>query len=147
MNRLSVAIGVLFLLFGLGVVVGQWGAYNLDTGIEKHGGRATGFVTKKTFVFSSDGDSDYVLEYCFSLPSGQQLRPRRTVSKDLWSSLQEGESFVVLYHPENPNRNFPVGSGVTSFGVTVFVWVLGAVFLVFGALIFVGRIRRKSADA
>jgi hypothetical protein len=144
---LVVLVGILFFLFGLGMVVGQWGAYNLDTGIEKHGARANGFVTKKTFLLASDGDSDYIVEYRFSLPRGQQLKGQHSVSKKLWSSLKEGESLVVLYHPENPNRNFPLGGGVRSFGVTIFVWVLGVVFLVFGGLICVGGIRRKSSDA
>jgi hypothetical protein len=140
-------MGALFFLVGLVVLVGSWAAYSLDTSIERHGGRAVGYVTKKTFLFAADGDSDYVLEYRFALPSGERMNAQRTVSKELWSGLEESQSFVVLYHPENPNRNFPLGAGVTSFRVTLLVSVLGAVFLVFGLLIFVGGISAQRSPA
>jgi hypothetical protein len=146
-NRPAIVIGALFFLFGLLAIVGGWGAYHLDTSIERHGGRAIGYVTKKIFLSASDGDSDYILEYRFALPSGEPMNARRGVSKELWSSLKEGESLVVLYQHENPNRNFPAGAGVTSFGVMLFVAVLGIVFVVFGLLVFVNGLGRRPADA
>jgi hypothetical protein len=52
----------------------------------------------------------------------------------------------VAYSERNPDRNFPVGAGVTSLGVTVFVSVFSAVFAIFGTLLLVAVYRRPNGQ-
>jgi hypothetical protein len=146
-NLLAIAIGGLFLGTGLFAAVSAWGAYWTDTTIVKSGERAAGHLTKKDFLFVADGDSDYAIEYWFSLPNQERVVARRNVSKALWTSLRKEDTFQVHYSKENPNRNFPAGVGVTSLGVASFVSAFGALFAAGGALLIAGSLRRKSGEA
>ena len=136
-------MGALFFVVGCIGAIGSWGAYRLDTSIETSGQRADGRITKKSVLFAADGDSDYIVEYWFNLPSGKRVEAVRGVHKKLWSTLRDGEAFVVLYSAENPKRNFPLGGGVTSIGITVFVSVFFTVFAASGALLIAGFVRGK----
>ena len=142
-SRVALGMGALFFVVGCIGAIGSWGAYRLDTSIEKSGQRAEGRITKKSVLFAADGDSDYIVEYQFNLPSGKRVEAVRGVHKELWNTLRDGEAFVVLYSAENPKRNFPLGGGVTSIGVTVFASVFFVVFAAFGALLVAGFIRGK----
>lgn len=146
-SKWALVMGVVFLLIGLGGVVGSWGAYVTDTEIERSGPRATGRLVKKLFLRAADGDSDYMLEYTFATSSGQEMKASRSVSKALWASLREGESLEVRYSEANPKRNFPAGAGVTSMGVTIFVSVVASVFAVFGGVLLLGVFRRARSEA
>lgn len=141
------AMGFLFCLFGGLGGIGSWGAYSLDHGIEKSGASAVGHTTDKSVAFSADGDSDYVVDYWFQLPTGERVEAHRGVHKALWSTLRKGESFVVLYSVENPNRNFPRGGGVTSVGLTIFVSALSTLIGVFGVLLVAAFFRGERGDA
>ena len=146
-SKLALVMGVVFLLVGLGGVVGSWGAYVTDTNIERSGPRSTGRLVKKLFLGAADGDSDYKLEYTFATSSGQEVKASRSVSKELWASLREGESLEVRYSAANPKRNFPAGAGVTSMGVTIFVSAVASVFAVFGGALVLGFVRRARSEA
>jgi len=52
---------------------------------------------------------NYVVEYSFETSNGQVVNASRTVSKDLWDTLQEGELLEVRYSQAAPKRNFPAG--------------------------------------
>ncbi len=146
-NRIALIMGSLLALVGAVGAVGSWFAYSLDTGIEKSGGRAEGHITEKSMVFASDGDSDFNVSYWFVLPRGERIEAERGVSKELWNSFQKGGTLVVVYSDSNPRRNFPLGAGVTSLGVTVFVSALSSVFAVIGSLLVIGALRRTSGEA
>ena len=145
-SRTAFVMGVLFFIVGSIGALGSWAAYWLDTGIERNGHRAQGHVTRKSYLSVADGGSDYNVEYWFMLPSGERVESNRGVHKELWSTLKEGNSVIVLYSADNPKRNFPLGGGVTSIGVAVFVSVISAVIAVFGSLLIAGFIgsRRTS---
>lgn len=138
-------IGLMFLLPGLTFMIGSWGAYWLDTSIREHGPQSVGHVTKKLILHSDDG-SDHIVEYWFKLPDGRQINMSRGVSKDLWDSLSSDKLFTVVYSAENPNRNFPLGSGVTSLGLTIYASIFGLIFTVFGALIIAGSFFPKQKN-
>ena len=146
-SLVALVMGALFLVVGCIAAVGSWGAYQLYTSIEKSGQRADGRITNKSIIFSGGGDNDYIVEYRFNLPSGKHVEAVRGVHKKLWNSLRVGGAFVVLYSAENPKRNFPLGGGVTSIGMTVFASVFFGIFAVFGALLVVGFIRGKRIKA
>lgn len=144
-SRVAIIIAILLAVVGTIGAVGSWGAYLTDSRLERSGQRAQGLVTHKRSLLSADGDSDYIVEYSFPLPSGELKQSQRGVSKALWTGLNEGQSFVVVYSRENPNRNFPLGAGVTSMGVTVFVSVLSAVVALLGFAILFGLRRSRRA--
>ena len=144
---LALLMGVLFLLVGAGGMIGSWGAYVTDRSIEESGPRARGHLVKKLFLGAADGDSDYVLEYWFETSEHKVLNASRTVDKELWVSLREGEPLEIRYSDANPKRNFPAGAGVTSFGVTVFVSAIAFLFAVFGGAIVWGFFRTGRPEA
>jgi hypothetical protein len=141
-NRIILIIGLLFALVGGFCAVGSGFAYSLDREIEKSGPRAVGHITDKSAV-----SSDFLVSYWFLLPGGERIEAGRIVSKTLWNSFQKGGTLVVTYANENPKRNFPLGAGVTSLGVTIFASALSSVFAIFGSLLVFGVLRRTSGDA
>lgn len=145
-NRIAVLVGLLAVLVGILGIAVSWGAYLLDSDIEKHGARAVGNITGKSLASVADGSSDFIVAYWFSLPSGERLEAQHSVSPELWERLREGGTLVVAYSQRNPDRNFPVGAGVTSLGVTVFVSVLSAAFALFGTLLLVSFCRRPGGQ-
>lgn len=146
-SKLALVMGGLFLLVGFGGVVGSWGAYILDTNIEQHGSRAQAQLIDKVFLDVADGASEYVLEYRFETSSGQVVTAARSVSKDLWSIMLEGELLEVRYSESNPNRNFPAGEGVTSVRLTIFVSFIACLFAVFGGALVWGFVHRNPSEA
>jgi Protein of unknown function (DUF3592) len=137
-SLVALVVGALFLIIGCVGFVGSWAAYQLDTGIVKHGQRAQGHIISKGFLFVADGDSEYNVKYWFKLEGGPRVDASRGVDEALWRTLREGESFVVVYSAENPRRNFPLSGGVTSFGVAVWLSILFLVFAGFGVLMITG---------
>jgi hypothetical protein len=146
-SRVVLITGVLLVLIGAVGAVGSWRAYSLDTGIEESGLRAVGYIADKSMSFASDGDSDFNVSYWFILPSGERIEATRAVSKARWSEFRKDGTLVVAYSASNPRRNFPLGAGVTSLGVTVFLSMLGVVFAGFGSLLVWGALRRTRSEA
>ena len=142
-SRVALGMGALFFVVDCIGAIGSWGAYRLDTSIETSGQRAECRITKKSVLVAADGDSDYIVEYWFNLPSGKRVEAVCRVHKELWNTLREGEAFVVLFSAENPKRNFPLGGGIASIGITVFVSVFFAVFAASSALLVAGFFRGK----
>jgi hypothetical protein len=131
-NLVALIIGVLFMLTGAIGLIGTLGAYVTDTDIQRNGLAVQAHLVKKVFVRASDGESDYMLDYWFQTPAGR-FDASRSVNKELWNTVQEGQLIEVKYSENNPKRNFPVGAGVTSPGVVVFVSVFSFAFAGLGA--------------
>lgn len=146
-SRLALAIGAAFCAFGLVAAIGSWGAYLADSRILEHGARVEARVLGKDVLFAADGDSDFMIDYVFELPDGTRELGHRGVPRPLWQSVREGGTVTVLYSPDNPRRNFPLGAGVTSLGLTVFVSAMGAVFAAVGSLLLRGYFRSGRGDA
>jgi hypothetical protein len=104
-----------------------------------------GTITGKHIVRSSDGDSDFNVAYWFVLPNGQRIEAERGVSKRLWNTYQKGGTLEVAYSASNPRRNFPLGGGVTSLGVALFVSVICLALAMFGTLFLFGNVRQLTA--
>jgi hypothetical protein len=142
-SRIALVFGVVFLVVGLLAVFGSWRGYQLDTGILEHGARAEGHITKKVVLAAADGDSDHGIDYWFALPGGQRIEAHAGVPKPMWDGLREGGTLDIAYSPDYPRRNFPVGGGVTSLGITIFVGTFGAVFAALGGLLIGGYVRPR----
>ena len=147
MNKTAIVFGSLLILTGVFFVVGSWAVYLLDTRIVEDGNSSFAILLNKSISESADGDSDFNLEYSFSLPDGQRLNVHRSVNKDLWSSLNVGDSLKILYNPEDPGRNFPEGSGNTSIGLSIFVSIVGGVIAAFGAIVLFGGLKSVNTKA
>lgn len=135
-------MGLLFALVGGFCAVGSWFAYSLDREIEKSGSRAVGHITDKSAV-----SSDFMVSYRFVLPGGERIEAGRIVSKTLWNTFQKGGTLLVKYANDNPKRNFPLGAGVTSLGITIFASAIGLVFAIFGSLLVFSVLRRTRGEA
>jgi len=124
------------LITGLFGVLSSWGVYVVDSGLEANGPRANGIVLKKELLRAADGDSDYLVTYRFTLPSGQQVVSQRGLSKARWSELSVGSALVIVYSSKNPMRSFPEGTGTATIGVPIFFTaVCGSVALLGGAVL------------
>lgn len=128
-------LGLLFALFGTIGAVGGVGAYLTDSAIVRSGARTQARVTDKSFLFDTEGDSEYRIDYEFELRDGASQRGRHGIPKERWEALEEGDAITVLYSPDRPSRNFPEGGGVTSFALTVFLSLFAAAFAAFGGLL------------
>lgn len=127
------ALGALFFLMGGLAAAGSWIVHRSDLRLLRDGPRAEGRVLDKSVVRASDGDSDFVVRYEFALPSGERLRGERGLPRSAWDALRKGGAVTVVYDAARPQRHFPLGGGVTSTTVTVFVSALGGTLAVFGA--------------
>jgi len=146
-STISLVFGIVFLVIGLLTVFGSWRGYQLDNGILEHGVRTQGHITKKIVIAAADGDSDYGVDYWFTLPAGQRIEAHGGIPKSLWDGLHEGDTLEIAYSSEYPRRNFPVGGGVTSLGLTIFVGTFGAIFAVLGGLLIGGYVRAGRTTA
>lgn len=131
-NRLALCLAMVFLVVGLGGVVAVWGAYLTDSNIDRDGSRTSGLLLGKRLIGTADGDSDYILDYRFRPDGGAVMDVSRSVGRELWMSVQEGQALEIRYSPDKPTRNFPAGAGVTSLGVAVFVSALAALLAALG---------------
>jgi Protein of unknown function (DUF3592) len=133
----------LFVVVGLVFAIGSWGAYLNDTRIARSGARATGTITGKT-VSRGDDDTDYEIRYEFALPDGRRQAGRHAIARDDWDTRRVGAPLAVSYDAGTPARNFPVGYGVTSLGVTIALSLLGALFAGFGGALLFAAIKAPS---
>ena len=137
------AIAAFMLVVGSLAIVSIWGAYFVDSNLQSQGTRATGSVVRKEFVRSADGDSDHLVTYRFSLPSGQEIVSQRSLPKARWSDLTPGSPLVVIYSANDPKRNFPEGSGVTSPIAPIAATLVFGFLALLGGAIVVQAIRDK----
>lgn len=141
-NSLSVLImGMVFVMIGLIFFIAPWGAYIKDSKIQDSGSIAEGHIVKKTFLFVTDGDSDYILEYWFATDSGNIIKTSHHVNKSFWNSVSEKQIIEIKYSSSNPERNFPISEGSSSLGMTLFISILGALLSLFGSTLILGYFR------
>lgn len=127
-------IGMLFIMIGATFVIGSWGAYFVDTRIQREGVTAKAKIIQKYVVQDSEYGNEYVSKYEFSLPSGKTITGRSVDRKEKWEAFKKGDFLEVKYLPADPARNFPAGKGNTSLGLSVFCSLMG-VFAVFLGLL------------
>ena len=146
-NKPSLAaliMGVLFLLVGFVFIIGAWGAYLRDIKIQDSGPSALGHIEEKTSLLVADGDSDYILKYWFITKSGSAIKANRHVSKTFWTAASKNQTIEIKYSASNPNRNFPIGEGVTSISMSIYASIFGGLFSIFGGALIWGYFRMLS---
>lgn len=126
-------------MVGLVFAVGVWGAYILDTRIEREGYSSTAKITRKYIGADEDG-TDYRVEYRFQVPGKEEsILGSHSQRETQWRALKIGDPIEVYFQKENPLRNFPIGGGVTSLGLSIAITVVGVIFMLVGLVVFFGK--------
>lgn len=140
MNKVFKGLGAIFVLIGLYMIISTWVVYSIDTKIVNDNFKAKAIVIEKYIVATSDGDSDNMLKYFFIADNNKSFWTNRSVSEEIYNQLSENDTIEIYYAKDDPARNFPAGSGHTSTGLSIFIMILGIIFIGFGLLIIFARI-------
>lgn len=134
-----------FICVGIGFIflAGSYYAYLDYTRVQKYSGRASGQVTKKHSLIASDGSGNYYLDYSFVSSAGSTINAGSSISKHQWDTLQVGDALEIRYDLSDHNRSIPMYGGSPSLIFAFFVFVLGGVFLVFGASRLMEKFKRQ----
>jgi hypothetical protein len=129
-----ILLGGISFLIGVFFVSASWEAYGEYMRIKEYAGHATGHLTQKHYQRASDGNSIYYLDYWFLPVGGNKISSTNSILKEHWDGLKPDDTLEVRYDKSNPSRNIPLSGGSVSLVYAFFVFVLGAVFLVFGIM-------------
>lgn len=69
----------------------------------------------------------------------------RTEEDGLWGCYQPDNPIRIHDDPNDPNRNFPVGKGVTSLSPDLLVAAFGRDFLMFATRLIMSGVRHQAA--
>ena len=106
-GKLSAALwgGMVLLVAGY-VFVAPPRAARLPPLLEAEGVTATATVHDKTQRDTTAGEAAYYVAYHFATNDGTQVRESRRVPRAVYDAVAVGNSFEVIYFPENPQQNF-----------------------------------------
>lgn len=133
-------VGLALLTVGLIGSYAVWGAYWADWQIERNGIRTNAKILEKSKSTSSDGDNDHFLKYEF-IVADKPVTTERIVNLRIWDEADVGEDLPIVYSLEDPNRNFPVGGGNTSFRLNLFLSSIWSLLAILGFAILWGFFR------
>jgi hypothetical protein len=74
--------------------------------LEAEGSAATAEVHAKNERDTAPGEPSYYVSYHFATARGEQVRESRRVPRAVYDELAVGDTFEVIYFPENPQQNF-----------------------------------------
>lgn len=133
-SKSGIIASLVTIVIGTFCIYTSWEGYSEYRRISEYGGYATGYVAKKHFSRASDGKSTYYLDYWFLPASGEKVNTTGIISKQQWELLKMGDSLEVRYSLPHPERNVPKYGGSVSLVYVFFLFLLGAVFLVYGIM-------------
>jgi hypothetical protein len=145
--RISVShavVGTISLLIGVFFVMASWESISEYMRVKEYAGFATGNVTNKHFSQAADGNSLYYIDYWFILADGKKISSTRSILKQHWDVLKVDDTLEIRYDKSNPNRNTPMAGGSVSLVYAFFVFILGAVFLIFGIMRLISGFKKNS---
>lgn len=132
------AVGVAFVLVGLAMAVAPWFVVRNDRRVMNDGVAITAEVTDKHAVQSSDGDSDFIVEYGFSVPDGSNVIHEWAIGRERWEALAVGDPIAIHYLDGDPPRSLPDGTGAT-FGLATFVTIVGVLLAAIGVVALIAK--------
>lgn len=74
--------------------------------LEAEGAAATAEVHAKNERNTASGEPSYYVSYHFETGRGEQVRESRPVPRAIYDEIAVGDSFEVIYFPDNPQQNF-----------------------------------------
>lgn len=133
-----------FVCLGIGCffLAGTWGVYLDYNRVQDYSGQASGQVTKKHVQTAADGSGNYFLDYCFVPANGSKINATGSISKQQWDALQVDDTLEIRYDPSNTDSSIPLYGESPSLIVAFFMMIMGAVFLIFGALRFIASFKK-----
>ena len=136
--------GVICLGVGLFFLAGSWGFYAEYQRVQNYEGRAVGHITNKHFKLGSDGGGNYYVDYWFMPSANSKISATGMIAKQQWEILKVDDTFEIRYDRSNPNLNIPMYGGSPSLVFSFFMFILGAVFILFGSLRLVSGFKKAS---
>ena len=136
--------GVICLGVGLFFLAGSWGSYAEYQRVQNYDGRAIGHITNKHFKLGSDGGGNYYVDYWFMPSANSKISATGMIAKQQWEMLKVDDTFEIRYDRSNPNLNIPMYGGSPSLVFSFFMFILGAVFILFGSLRLVSGFKKAS---
>ena len=136
--------GVICLGVGLFFLAGSWGSYAEYQRVQNYDGRAIGHITNKHFKLGSDGGGNYYVDYWFMPSTNSKISATGMIAKQQWEILKVDDTFEIRYDRSNPNLNIPMYGGSPSLVFSFFMFILGAVFILFGSLRLVSGFKKAS---
>jgi len=136
--------GVICLGVGLFFLAGSWGSYAEYQRVQNYDGRAIGHITSKHFKLGSDGGGNYYVDYWFMPSTNSKISATGMIAKQQWEILKVDDTFEIRYDRSNPNLNIPMYGGSPSLVFSFFMFILGAVFILFGSLRLVSGFKKAS---
>ena len=133
-SKAGIFASLITIMIGTFCIYTSWEAYSEYKRISEYDGYTTGYVTKKHFSRASDGKSTYYLDYWFSTATAQKVNATGIISKQQWELLKVDDSLEVRYSLSHPDHNLPKYGGSVSLAYVFFLFLLGAVFLVYGIM-------------
>lgn len=143
-SKSKVILGAISLLIGVFFVMASWESSSEYMRVKEYAGFATGNVTKKHFSQAADGNSLYYIDYWFILSDGKKISSTRSILKQHWDVLKADDTLEIRYDKSNPDRNIPMAGGSLSLVYAFFVFILGAVFLIFGIMRIISGFNKNS---
>ena len=136
--------GLICLGVGLFFLAGSWGSYAEYQRVQNYDGRAIGHITNKHFKLGSDGGGNYYVDYWFMPSANSKISATGMIAKQQWEILKVDDTFEIRYDRSNPNLNIPMYGGSPSLVFSFFMFILGAVFILFGSLRLVSGFKKAS---
>jgi len=136
--------GLICLGVGLFFLAGSWGSYAEYQRVQNYDGRAIGHITSKHFKLGSDGGGNYYVDYWFMPSTNSKISATGMIAKQQWEILKVDDTFEIRYDRSNPNLNIPMYGGSPSLVFSFFMFILGAVFILFGSLRLVSGFKKAS---
>ena len=141
-SKSGIIVALITGTIGLFFLWASWEAYAEYIKVNEYAGYATGHVTKKHLSRIADGSSVYHLDYWFLLSDGNKISATSNILQQHWNALKIDDTLEIRYDLSNPNRNIPnYGGGISLFFI-FFIFLLGAVFLIFGLMRLVNSFRQ-----
>jgi hypothetical protein len=141
---LGIIFGFIYVGIGFFFLAGSYYACLDYTRVQKYSGRASGQVTKKYSLIASDGSGNYYLDYSFVSSAGSTINASSSIAKQQWDALHVGDTLEIRYDLSDHNHSIPMYGGSPSLIFAFFIFVLGGVFLVFGASRLMRNFKRQN---
>ncbi len=136
--------GLICLGVGLFFLAGSWGSYAEYQRVQNYDGRAVGHITSKHFKLGSDGGGNYYVDYWFMPSADGKISATGIIAKQQWEMLKVDDTFEIRYDRSNSNLSIPMYGGSPSLVFSFFMFILGAVFILFGSLRLVSGFKKSS---
>ncbi len=122
--------GMIFLLAGLGVMIGGVWTKLHEMHIQNNGVPGVVLVTEKWEEDDSEDGTSYWISYEFAPPGTRLIEGDTTLTREAWRAIKPGSSEIgVVYLPDDPTTHSIEGSWDDFFYVMLGV---GAMFALVG---------------